>query len=118
MKKLVALVILLVAVFVAYTYFSSGTVPFLSSSSQSEEEMDLKQLSADFEAAKKQFRQAGRAAGLTGLDTTSDAGSAIQEIERIERALRTLKPRLKTESGKKEAARLEAEILAFKRGIN
>lgn len=117
MKKLLALVILLVAVFVAYTYFSSGTIPFLPSSPKSEEGMELKQLSADFEEAKKQFMQAGRTAGLTGLDTTSDAGSAMQEIDRIERALRTLKSKLKTASDKKEAARLEAEIMAFKGGV-
>ena len=42
------------------------------------------------DAAESSFQQAGRAAGMSGVDTTSDAGAALAEVADVERELREL----------------------------
>jgi len=117
MKKFIVLIILIVAALLAYSYFTTGKLPLLSSFSPSEESQGLKQLAADFRDACNLYRQAGRTAGLTGLDTTSEADAALREIDRIEGDLKTLKSDMTSEDAMNEAARLEAEIRVFKSGL-
>jgi hypothetical protein len=77
MKKVAIVVALLIAGFVGYQYMSEGTDPL------SDDQAMLEDLEYRFDEARKKMSGAGRSAGLTGIDTTSDAESARLEIERI-----------------------------------
>lgn len=116
MTKIIMLIIIALAGLIAYNYFTSGEISLIPSSSISEEEHELKCLADDFRKAKKQVKQAERVAAVSGVGSTLEVEDAITEIERIENALITLKDRLKSESTKREAERLESKIKAFKSG--
>ena len=49
---------------------------------------DLSQLQARLDAAERSYQSAGRAAGLSGMDTTAEAASSLAEVERIEHELK------------------------------
>lgn len=53
----------------------------------------LADLSRRLEVAERSFQQAGRAAGMAGVDTTADAAGALREVAQVERELRELKSR-------------------------
>ena len=99
MKKLLALVVLVVGGFVAYQYIGG-------SSGGSPEAQELEALQERFEDARSQLAAASRAAGVAGTDTTADAAAAVQEVKRIQADLEKLRPRLS------EEARSKAEQLA------
>src|SRR5258705_13235488 len=65
---------------------------------------DLSELQARLDAAERSYQSAGRAAALSGVDTTADAASAIGEVEQIEHELkersRTASPETKVQIGK------------------
>jgi hypothetical protein len=42
------------------------------------------------QAAESTYKSAGRSAGLSGMDTTGDAGMAISEVQQVEKELRDL----------------------------
>ena len=50
----------------------------------------LDDLRQRLDAAEQSFQQAGRAAGVSGVDTTSSADSALHEVEQVVRELRKL----------------------------
>ena len=50
----------------------------------------LADLEHRLEAAEKAYQSAGRAAGMSGLDSTADAEAAIAEVHRVEQALREM----------------------------
>lgn len=78
MKKLLILALLVGAAALAWNHFGKPGNDALT---------DLENRLATAERA---FHQAGRAAGLAGVDTTSDAARARQEVARVESALRDL----------------------------
>lgn len=61
---------------------------------------DVSELAARLDAAERSYQAAGRAAGLSGVDTTADAASALAEVQTIEREL---KDRARTASPEKKA---------------
>ena len=108
MKSFLLLVILVVIGILAYNYFvDTGPV--------TEDEKELKALENDFETALKQMQKAGRMAGLSGMDTTSEAEDVINGMERIKENLIMLKNRLKEGRLLKRADGLEERIKRFLR---
>ena len=49
---------------------------------------DLSALQDRLDAAERSYQSAGRAAGLSGMDTSAEAASAAAEVEKVERELR------------------------------
>jgi hypothetical protein len=49
---------------------------------------ELSELQSRLDAAERSFMSAGRSAGLSGMDTTADASSALAEVQQVERELR------------------------------
>jgi len=49
---------------------------------------DLSEFQARLDAAERSYQSAGRAAGLSGMDTSAEAASAAAEVEQVERELR------------------------------
>lgn len=75
----------------------------------------LDDLRQRLDAAETSFQQAGRAAGVSGVDTSASAESAVQEVERVERALHDLEHDATSESEKQEIASLLARAEDLKR---
>jgi HAMP domain-containing protein len=75
----------------------------------------LDDLRQRLDAAEQSFQQAGRAAGMSGADTTAGAENAAQEVEQVERALRKLEHEATSEAEKQEIASLLARASDLKR---
>jgi hypothetical protein len=102
MKKL-ALLALIVAAgwFVWNQTQKSGTGP-------------LDDLRQRLDAAEQSFQQAGRAASVSGVDTTSGADAALHDVEQVERELHALQ-RDASSGEKEEITRLLARASDLKR---
>ncbi|HEX5043624.1 MAG TPA: hypothetical protein VFV75_12000 [Candidatus Polarisedimenticolaceae bacterium] len=74
----------------------------------------LADLRQRLDAAEASFQQAGRAAGVPGVDTSAGAESAVQEVEQVERALRKLEQDATSATEKQEIARLLARASDLK----
>ncbi len=116
MKKLLALVVFVVIVGVAANYLIKGGLPFMKSLSG--EEQQVNSLRSELRAAQQEYRQAGRAAGMTGMDTTADASAILAKVDRIETKVKNLKTTLKSDVAQRAAQALEDEISDFKRELH
>jgi hypothetical protein len=76
MKKLVFLALVLAAGIAAWKMRGPGSHD------------DLSELQARLDAAERSYQSAGRAAGLSGMDTTAEAANSLAEVERIEGELK------------------------------
>ena len=82
-KRIVLVLALAAAALVAYNYMTTGKIALMPSATLSDEEKELDGLETRVRQAASQYAQAGRAAGLSGMDTTSDAESARVEVQKI-----------------------------------
>jgi DNA-directed RNA polymerase specialized sigma24 family protein len=113
MKKLLVVAVLAGAGWLGYQYVQTGSLPFGSQAPASAEEAELDALFDQFESARAEFRQALKSAGLTGMDTSSAADAAVQQIGRVEKALNRLKRKLQSDEARKKAEKLEQAIKLF-----
>lgn len=79
MKKLVLLCLVGLAVFGVWKYAGQG--------GGSDPLADLEHR---LQAAESAYRSAGRAAGVSGIDTSSDAEAALAEVGRVEQELKEM----------------------------
>jgi len=86
MKKVVVLIVVLVGIWVGVNYMRTGQFSLLPSS-VSAEEQHVRDLEREIANINEQMAQAGRAAGMTGMDTTQDVSSLLQKKERLEKEL-------------------------------
>jgi hypothetical protein len=112
MKKVLGLIVFLGIAAAAAHFLSDGGLSFQKS--LSEEEQRIAELRSELRAAQTEYRQSGRAAALSGMDTTAEAGAALRRVDRIESELTRLKKELTTDSAKVAAQRLEEEISDFR----
>ena len=75
----------------------------------------LDDLRQRLDAAEQSFQQAGRAAGVSGTDTTASAESAVHEVEAVEDALHALERDATSDTEKQEIASLLARAEDLKR---
>lgn len=90
MKKVLVLVAVLVVAWLGYNYMQTGKVSFFPAS-QSPEQAQLAALESELHAIESQIESAGRAAGVTGMDTTADVGALTARKEQIEKQIAELK---------------------------
>jgi len=115
MKKLALVVVLAVVGLVTYNYVSTGELTLLPSGPRTAEEQQLVELQDRFEAAQKQFTQASRTAGLSGMDTTADAEAAMRAMSDIDAGLKKLRSKLDpSSSAGQKAERLGAAVSEFR----
>ena len=86
MKKLVLLVVVLVSVWLGVNYVRTGQFSFLPTA-LSPEEQQVRDLERELAAVNAEIAQSGRAAGMTGMDTTTDVSALMQKKEKIEKQL-------------------------------
>ena len=114
MKKLVVLIVIVLAGLVGYNYYTTGEISLKLPSSLSKEVSELKRLEKEFHKAQNKFFQGGRSAAVAGLDAPADLVEAMSEIEQVEEALVDLYNTTTLESEKEKAEQLLSEIREFK----
>jgi hypothetical protein len=116
-KNLITIVVVIVVALVAFNYFQTGEFKLLPGSSMSPEEHDLNRLKGEFRRAAQAYRQAGRSAGVSGLDTTSDAAAALETVDGVERDVKALRKRTKDPEVIAKIDDLLAEIKKYKEDV-
>jgi len=91
MRNLITIAVVVVIGLVAFNYFTTGEFSILPGSSMSPEERDVNRLKGDFRRAAQEYRQAGRQAGVSGMDTTAAAEIALTTVAGVERDLKLLR---------------------------
>ena len=117
-KNLITIAVVVVVALVAFNYFQSGEFKLLPGSSMSEEEQELNRLKGEFRRAAQVYRQAGRSAGVSGMDTTSDAAAALTTLDGVVRDLKQLRKRTDDTEVKSKIDDLLAEIKKYKDDIS
>ena len=117
MKNLITIAVVVVVALVAFNYFQTGEFKLLPGSSMSEQEQELNRLKGEFRRAAQAYRQAGRSAGVSGLDTTSDAAAALDTVDGVERDVKALRKRTKDPEVKAKIDDLLAEIKKYKEDV-
>jgi len=117
-KNLITIAVVVVVALVAFNFFQTGEFKLLPGSSMSEEEQELNRLKGEFRRAAQTYRQAGRAAGMSGLDTTSDALAALTTVDGVARDLKKLRTRTKDAEVKSKIDELLAEIKKYKQDVS
>jgi hypothetical protein len=105
MKKLIILILIAAAGYFVYQKFVAGE--------QGEEMKQVRVLEDEFSAIKQQMAQAERAAGVSGMDMTSEAGSAMGAAAALLKRVQGLKESLAEENALQKAEELEQQIGAF-----
>ena len=90
-KKVLAGIALVLGGVVAFNWFTTGEVALIPSTPLSAETRTLNRLEERFVAATHRYYQAGHAAGVSGMDTTSEAQAALGELTQVENELQDLK---------------------------
>jgi len=91
MRNLITIAVVVVIGLVAFNYFTTGEFKVLPGSSMSHDEREVNRLKGDFRRAAQEYRQAGRQAGVSGMDTTAAAEIALATVAGVERDLKLLR---------------------------
>lgn len=118
MQKIILIVVVIVLGLLAFNYFTTGELSLMPAGSGSDGGDELNRLRGEFRAAAREFRQAGRSAGLSGMDTTDAAGAALAAVDRVEKQVESLVNRAEDPEVKTEAEKLLAEIRKYKEDIS
>jgi hypothetical protein len=117
-KNLIAIVVVVVVALVAFNYFQTGEFSLMPGGGVSPEEKELNRLKGEFRQAAQAFRQAGRAAGMSGLDTTSDIERALQTVDGVERDAKALRKRTTDPEVKAKIDDFLAELKKYKQDLS
>jgi septal ring-binding cell division protein DamX len=93
MKKIVLLIVVLVGIWLGVNYMRTGQFSLMPSTMSAEEQhvRDLENQIADID---QQMAQAGRTAGMTGMDTTQDVSALMVKKEKLQKELEEARKKL------------------------
>ena len=114
MKKIFVLLVVVVVALLAYNFLTTGKLSLMPGPAMSEQEEQVNRLKGDLNSARTSFRQASRAAAVSGVDFTAEAATALAEVDAVEKALASLERGLTEEAAKQAAKQLGSEIREFK----
>ena len=97
-KKVLAGIVLGLAGLIALNWITTGEVTLIPSAPLSAEGREIGRLEGRFVAATHRLQSAERAAGATGMDTTSEAQAALDELNQVEKELNDLRSRVTSPS--------------------
>jgi len=86
MRKLVVLVLVALALWIGVNYLRTGRLSLVPGAGDPEAQR-LHDLEAELAAVQAQIDQAGRSAGLTGIDTTADVAALTAKKAQIEKEI-------------------------------
>jgi len=90
MKKLILLVVIVLAVWLTVNYVRTGTLSLFPAAATPQAQ-ELRDLEDELRAIDAKIEAAGRAAGLTGVDTTADVGALQARKVQIQKRLNILR---------------------------
>ena len=93
MKKVVLLLLVVLAIWVGVNYVRTGKLTLMPAT-MSEDERHLKDLQDEMKAIDDKIAQAGRAAGLTGMDTTNDVSALMARKEQLQKEIDEARKRM------------------------
>ena len=93
MKNVIVIVLLATAVWVGVQSYRAGEFAIFPVT-VSADELRFRELEKELREARGRLQQAGRAAGLTGMDTTGAAEAELREIRRLEKEIAELRKKL------------------------
>ena len=117
MKSLITIAVVVAIALVAFNYFQTGELTLKPGGSMSDEAREVNRLRGDFRSAAQQYRQAGRSAALSGLDSTADAENALSAVDGIERDLKKMRKQVEDAKVRQEIDELLEEIAQYKRDV-
>jgi len=117
MKNLITIAVVVAVALIAFNYFQSGEFKLKPGSSMSDEAREVNRLRGDFRHAAQQYRQAGRSAGLSGLDSLPDAENALKAIDGVERDLKKMRGQVEDPKVRQEIDELLQEIATYKKNV-
>ena len=115
-KKVLAGVFLGLLGLIAFNWFTGGEAALIPTTPLSAEGRQLARLEGEFVTATHDYYQAGRAAGMTGTDTTAEARAALVELDRIEKELQDLRRQNLTPSDSRRVDQILENIRKVKKG--
>jgi capsule polysaccharide export protein KpsE/RkpR len=86
MRKLVILVLVVLALWIGVNYFRTGRLSLVPGAGDPQAQ-HLHDLETELAAIQAQIDQAGRSAGLTGMDTTADVAALTAKKAQIEKEI-------------------------------
>ncbi len=86
MKKVLLLIVVLVGALLAVNYQRTGRWTLVPTS-MSAEQRQLHDLEAELRSVESQMSQAGRTAGIGGMDTTADVSALMEKKQRLEKEI-------------------------------
>lgn len=108
MRKLLALVVFVGVVAVGANMLLKGGLSSLTGLSADQQQ--LADLESDLKGVERDWKTAVRAAGLSGVETTAEAGAAIADLDRIEKKLVKLERSLDSDVARAKARTLHDRI--------
>ncbi|RLE20641.1 MAG: hypothetical protein DRJ65_17755 [Acidobacteria bacterium] len=117
MKAIIVLIVVVIVALLAFNYFTTGEFTLMSSGAGGGEGQTLNQLRGEFRSLAREFRQAGRSAAMSGMDTTSAASAVLSELNGVEEKVLAIAKNTEDPEVQKEAKALAAEIAKYKNDI-
>ena len=114
MKTLLMILVVVVVALVAFNYLTTGELKLLPGDSMSDEGHELNSLRGEFRAAAREYRQAGKSAAVSGMDTSHEAEAALATVDRVENEVRKFAKNASTPELKVDADKLLKEISQYK----
>ena len=112
MKKLLVIVVLAVAGLLTYNYLTTGQI-HLVPPKPSPAAQQLHRLASEFHTLVREYRAAAQGAGVSGIDSTYEAGALRIRIIRVQRQLDELTLKLTSPTDREDARKLSADIQRF-----
>ena len=86
MKKLLLLIVVLGVAWVGLQSMRAGRLAWMPPA-MTEEDIRIREIEKELASIKSQISQAGRTAGMTGMDTTGDVSALMERQEELEKEL-------------------------------
>ena len=118
MRNLITIAVVVVVGLLAFNYLSTGEFKILPGSSMSLEAREVNSLKGDFRRAAQEYRQAGRQAGISGMDTTAAAEIALSTVAGVERDLKLMRKDTSDPEVREAIDDLLRDIKKFKNDIS
>ncbi len=112
MKKLLFFVVAAVLALVVFNYVKTGTIRIIPAK-PAPASQQLDRLSEQFHALVREYNNAGRAASVSGLDTSYDAGAVRIKVLTLKQETDELAVKITNPAVKEDAQKLQAEMEHF-----